>query len=227
MSKLYIVSTPIGNLADITDRAKKTLAEVDLIACEDTRLTGLLLQKLNLPKKKLISFFEGNEARRLPELLALLKAGQSVALVSNAGTPTISDPGYKLVRACIKQKIPVVPIPGASALLAALVASGLATDRFLFLGFLPKKAAKKERIFKSLPTKTTIIFYESPSRLIKTLQQMKEILGDINIVVARELTKLHEEIRREKISQVMFHFQQTKPRGELTVLFRGCNSNQP
>ncbi|PIU02194.1 16S rRNA (cytidine(1402)-2'-O)-methyltransferase [Candidatus Shapirobacteria bacterium CG09_land_8_20_14_0_10_49_15] len=219
MSKLYLVSTPIGNLADMTARAKLVLSAVDIIACEDTRRTGLLLQRLGLPKKSLRSFFEANEQGRMAEIIGELKAGQEVALVSNAGTPTISDPGYKLVRACVAQQIPVVPVPGASAALTALVASGLPTDRFLFVGFLPKKPGKREKKLRQLPVKTTIIIYESPFRFLKTLSQMQAIFGEIEVVIGRELTKLHEEIRREKISQALAHFEKTPPKGEFTLLF--------
>lgn len=220
MGKLYIVSTPIGNLNDITERAKETLSLVATIICEDTRKTGQLLQRLGVARKKLISFFEGNEEYRIPEIMAMLATDQDLALVSNAGTPTVSDPGFKLVRECAARNIPIIPIPGASALLTALVASGLATDRFLFLGFLPKKPGKREKTFRDLPAKTTIIFYESPFRLIKTLQQMETIFGDLEIVVCRELTKIYEEIRREKISCSLAYFAQNRPRGEFTLLFR-------
>jgi len=220
MGKLLLVSTPIGNLQDITLRAKEALASVEIIACEDTRKTGLLLQKLNIPKKQLLSYYEENEAIRIPQIIQLLKSGKNVALVSNAGTPTISDPGFKLVRECLAWGIKVEPIPGASAILAALVVSGLPTDKFLFLGFLPKKQGKRQKILTSLPQKTTIIFYESPFRLLKICQELKKIFGDIQIVICRELTKIHEEIRRESISQSIIHFQKIKPKGEFTIIFR-------
>lgn len=220
MGKLLVVSTPIGNLADITLRAKRILTEADVIACEDTRKTGLLLQKLSLPKRQLLSYYEENEAGRIPQIIQLLKQGRKVALVANAGTPTISDPGYKLVRECLGQNIEVEPIPGASAVLTALVISGLPTDKFLFLGFLPKKQGKRKKILTGLPKKTTLIFFESPFRLLKTLTDLLAILGDQEIVICRELTKLHQEIRREKISQSIAHFEKAKPKGELTLLFR-------
>lgn len=220
MGTLYLVSTPIGNLEDITLRAKRILAEVEIVACEDTRKTGLLLQHLEIPKKEMLSYYEENESRRIPQVIQLLKEGKNIALVSNAGTPLISDPGFKLVRECIKEGIKVVSIPGTSAVLAALVSSGLPTDKFLFLGYLPKKQGKRKKILNSLPPKTTIIFFESPYRLLKSLKEIKDIFGDIEIVLCRELTKVHEEIRREKISQTIAYFEKKKPKGEFTFLFR-------
>ncbi len=221
MNKLYLVSTPIGNLKDITLRAIEVLSSVEIIACEDTRKTGLLLQKLNIQNRpQLLSYYEENEQGRIPQIISFLKKGKSVALVSNAGTPTISDPGYKLVRECLNQGIVVESIPGSSSVLAALTVSGLPTDKFLFLGFLPKKEGKRKNILKSLPIKTTIIFFESPFRLLKTLRELKIIFGDINVVICRELTKIYEEVRREKIEDSINHFEQIKPKGEFTVLFR-------
>jgi len=220
-SKLYLVSTPIGNLKDITLRAIDVLSSVEIIACEDTRKTGLLLQKLEIKTKpQLLSYYEENEQGRIPQIIGFLKQNKSVALVSNAGTPTISDPGYKLVRECLRQEIAVESIPGPSSILTALTLSGLPTDKFLFLGFLPKKEGKRKTILESLPKKTTIIFFESPFRLLKTLKELKEIFGDIDIVICRELTKIFEEIQREKIGDLINHFEQIKPKGELTILFQ-------
>lgn len=237
MGKLYLVSTPIGNLEDITLRAKRILSEVDIIACEDTRKTGMLLKevqpvgRLNLSSGRtwsrspvLLSYYEENELRRIPEIIKLLKEGKNVALVSNAGTPTISDPGFKLVRECLNQGIQVEAIPGPSAIITALVSSGLPTDKFLFLGYLPKKQTKRKTLLKKIGSiyryiEPTIIFYESPYRLLETLQDLKEIFGDIQIVICRELTKIHEEIRREKISESIKHFGQIEPRGEFTLTF--------
>jgi 16S rRNA (cytidine1402-2'-O)-methyltransferase len=213
------VSTPIGNLKDITIRAKKILSEADIIACEDTRKTGNLLKQLSLPKKELLSYYEENEEKRIPEIIKLLKENKKIVLVSNAGTPTVSDPGFKLVRECIEKGIKIEGIPGASAILTALVVSGLPTNKFLFLGFLPKKQGKRKKIITSLPKETTIILFESPYRLLKTLEDMKEILGNIEIVICRELTKIHEEIRREKINKAINHFEKTKPKGEFTFVF--------
>lgn len=224
MGKLYIVSTPIGNLEDITLRAIRILSEVDIIACEDTRKTGMLLQRITQSpqiRPKLISYYEENELHRIPEIIQFLKDGKNVALVTNAGTPTISDPGFKLVRECVEQGIEVVAIPGASAVLVALVSSGLPTDKFLFLGFLPLKPIKRKEIWNLVKRNAdvTTIFYESPYRLLKTLSEMLEIFGDIPIVICRELTKIHEEIRREKVSDAIKYFEQVKPKGEFTVLF--------
>jgi len=196
------------------------LSSVDIIACEDTRKTGLILQKISITNKpQLLSYYEENEQGRIPQIINFLKEGKSVALISNAGTPTISDPGYKLVRECIKQGIEVESIPGASSILTALTVSGLPTDKFLFLGFLSKKEGKRKKILENLPTKTTVIIFESPFRLLKILKELKEIFGDIEIVVCRELTKIFEEIRREKISQLISHFEGNKAKGELVLLF--------
>jgi len=218
MGVLYLVSTPIGNLEDITLRAKRILFEVDIIACEDTRKTGMLLKKLAISRPKLLSYYEENELKRIPQIIGFLKEGKNVALVSNAGTPTVSDPGFKLVRECIKEKIKVESIPGASAILTALVSSGLPTDKFLFLGYLPKKQGKRKKILNSLPSKTTIIFFESPHRLLKSLKDIYELFGDIEIVICQELTKVHEEIRREKVSKSIVYFEKEKPKGEFTLL---------
>ena len=226
MAILYLVSTPIGNLEDITLRAKRILGEADIIACEDTRKTGMLLVKLNIPRKRLLSYYEENELRRIPEIVRLLKEGKNVALVSNAGTPTISDPGFKLVRECLIQGIKVEAIPGPSAILTALVSSGLPTDKFLFLGYLPKKKNKRLNLLKNytLDAKPyTLIFFESPHRLIETLKDLQEIFGDIEIVLSRELTKIYEEIRREKISETIAYFEKTPPKGEFTLLFNNLN----
>lgn len=218
--RLFLISTPIGNLKDITPRAIEVLSSVDIITCEDTRKTGLLLKNLEVKNNpKLISYYEENEIGRIPQIISFLKLGKKVALVSNAGTPTISDPGFKLVRECIKEDIKIEAIPGASAILSALVLSGLPTDKFMFLGFLSKKEGKRKKALESLPLKTTIIFFESPFRLLKTLNELKNLFGDINIVICRELTKVFEEIRREKISDSISYFDKNKPRGEFTLCF--------
>jgi len=217
---LFLVSTPIGNLKDITLRAIDILSSVDAIACEDTRKAGLLLKKLEIKNRpQLLSYYEENELKRIPQIISLVKSGKDVALVSNAGTPAISDPGFKLVRECIREKMKIKVIPGSSAVLSSLVLSGLPTNEFMFLGFLPKKESKRKKILTSLPKKTTIILFISPHRLIKRLEELRSLFGDINVVVCRELTKIHEEIRREKINQLIKHFKQTKPKGELTILF--------
>jgi len=230
MGILYIVATPIGNLQDITLRAIEVLKTVDAIACEDTRKTGLLLNKiLPINKPRLISYYEQNELRRIPEIINALKNGLNVALVSDAGTPTISDPGFKLVRETIREGIKVESIPGPSSVISALVSSGLPTDKFLFLGYLPKKEGKRKKLlnefqcFKTLKQiHPTIIFFESPYRLLKTLGNIKEVFGDIDIVICRELTKIYEEIRREKISNSIEHFTNTNPKGEFVLLFNSA-----
>jgi len=222
MGTLYLVSTPIGNLNDITLRALEILQNVDLIACEDTRHTGMLLTHFKI-KKPLLSYHEHNELTRIPKIIQKLESGQDIALVSDAGTPTLSDPGFKLVKECIKKKIPVVAIPGPSAILTALVSSGKPTDKFLFAGYLPKKEKKRKSFLNLLASilqnlMITVIIFESPHRIRKTLENIKEVFGDIDIVVARELTKIHEEIRREKISSTIKHFHSHSPKGEFTIL---------
>jgi len=190
---LYIVSTPIGNLEDITLRALRILKEVDRIACEDTRQTGKLLNHYGI-SKPLISFYEHNERERAEELVGMLEAGQNIALVSDAGTPLIADPGYRLVRLAREKSITVTPIPGASAALAALSASGLATDAFTFRGFLPAKSAQRRRILETCGLSETTVFYEAPHRILETLEDAQAVLGPRRpLVVAREITKLHEE----------------------------------
>jgi len=221
MNKLYLVSTPIGNLKDITLRAIDTLSSVDVIACEDTRKTGLLLKKVrNKNNPQLLSYYEENELKRIPEIISLLKSEKSVALVSNAGTPTISDPGFKLVRECIKEGIKIEAIPGASAILSALVISGLSTNKFIFLGFLPKKEGKRKKILEKLEKDVTTIVYVSPYRLIKRLEELKSLFGDIEVVVCRELTKIYEEVKRDRISDLLSYFGKKKIKGELTLCFK-------
>ena len=218
---LYIVATPIGNLKDITLRALEILKSVDLILCEDTRHSGLLLHHYGI-KNALLSYQEFNEQQRIPEIISKLKNGQNLALITDAGTPTLSDPGFKLVREVLRQGSQVVSIPGPSAILTALSSSGLPTDKFSFLGYLPKKQSKRLTLFKNCalsPIPYTLIFFEAPHRLLESLQDMQEVFGDIHIVICRELTKLHEEIRRERISENITHFEEVTPKGELTILF--------
>jgi 16S rRNA (cytidine1402-2'-O)-methyltransferase len=215
---LYVVATPIGNLADITHRAIQILKEVDVIACEDTRHTRKLLQHFGI-NTRTVSYHEHNETERGAELIKKLKQGTNVAVVSDAGSPTISDPGFKLVREAIENEITVVPVPGPSALITALTAAGLPTDEFFFAGFLPPKTTARQtrlRELKSIPG--TIIFYEAPHRLSATLNDAYEVLGDRRAVVARELTKLHEELRRGRLSELAGHYSQAEPRGEIVVL---------
>jgi 16S rRNA (cytidine1402-2'-O)-methyltransferase len=215
---LYLVATPIGNLADITHRALQVLKDVDLIACEDTRHTHKLLQHYGI-KTKTISYHEHNEQQRAAELIDLLKQGSHIAVVSDAGTPSISDPGFRLVRAAIESEVAVVPVPGPSALISALIAAGLPTDEFFFAGFLPARSnARRTRLNELRSVPGTLIFYEAPHRLATTLKDAHESLGEREAVVARELTKLHEEIRRGRLSELAMHYANENPRGEIVVL---------
>ncbi len=223
MSILYVVATPIGNLDDITIRALKTLNAVAVIAAEDTRHTGKLLSHFQISTPQ-ISYHDHNRRSRLPELLARLQAGESIALVSDAGMPGISDPGTELVQACITAGIPVVPIPGCSAVVTALSASGLATDRFVFEGFLPaKQHARQERLAALRQEERTLVLYESPHRLRQTLQDMAAIWGgDRHLVLARELTKLHEEFWRGTVEDAIAVYGDREPRGEYTLVVQGA-----
>ena len=216
---LYLVATPIGNLADITQRAIQVLSTVDIIACEDTRHTRKLLRHYGI-KTKMISYHEHNEQQRAKELVELLDLGRDVAVVSDAGTPAISDPGVGIVRQAIEHGLTVVPIPGPSALIAALVASGLNADAFFFAGFLPARSgARRAKLseYRSIPA--TLIFYEAPHRLSLTLKDAYEILGEREAVIARELTKLHEEILRGRLSTLAENFSaRESARGEFVLL---------
>ena len=216
---LYLVATPIGNLEDITYRAVRTLREADLIACEDTRQTRKLLDHYGI-RKPLVSYHEHNEAARSEELISRLETGASVALVSDAGMPLVSDPGYRVVIAAIRAGIPVVPVPGPSALVAALAASGLATDSFSFGGFLPAKAGQREKALETLRDQTaTAIFYETPHRIVEALADIERVLGDRPVVVARELTKMHEEFVRGTASEVREALAgRAAVKGEITLL---------
>jgi len=217
---LYLVATPIGNLEDITLRALRTLKEVDLIACEDTRQTQKLLSHYGI-EKRTISYHEHNEATRSAELLLQLEQGSSIALVSDAGMPGVSDPGYRLVSAAITHNIHVVPIPGASAFLSALVASGLPTDSFRFSGFLPEKSGKRRKVLESIAdSPRTQIFYEAPHRVLESLQDIIATLGSgRHVVVAREITKLYEEFIRGSAAEVLEILKQRdEVRGEITLL---------
>jgi 16S rRNA (cytidine1402-2'-O)-methyltransferase len=215
---LYIVSTPIGNLKDITLRALETLKSVDLIAAEDTRHTKILLDTYGI-KKSLTSFFEHNQVKKVDYLIGLLKKGKHIALVSDAGTPGISDPGFLIVSRALDNKIPINVVPGVSACITALTASGLPSHRFLFEGFLPPKSgARRNRLASLKGQGATIIFYESPHRLLKTLKDMQDIWDDPVIVVARELTKKFEEIRQDRASLIIEHFSKHTPKGEMVLL---------
>ncbi|MEH1870806.1 16S rRNA (cytidine(1402)-2'-O)-methyltransferase [Nostoc sp.] len=225
---LYVVGTPIGNLEDITFRAVRILQNVDIIAAEDTRHTGKLLQHFQV-KTPQVSYHEHNRTSRIPELLEHLVNNKAIALVSDAGMPGISDPGYELVKACIEAGIAVVPIPGASAAITALSASGLPTDRFVFEGFLPAKSQQRQEYLESLETESrTLIFYESPHRLRDTLQDLALVWGsDRQIVLGRELTKLYEEFWRGTIAEAIAHYNQREPQGEYTLLVAGIADSQP
>lgn len=218
MGKLSIVSTPIGNLGDITLRAIKTISSADAILCEDTRHTGQLLHLLNIKNSRLIRFDDHTEQNSLPEIIELLQSDKHIALVSDAGTPLISDPGFRIVRECIKRGIAVESVPGPTAAIAALTVSGLPVNHFLFLGYPPEKSSHRSKLFASLPKDTTIIFYCAPHKLIQTLEDMKNTLGDINIVITRELTKIHEEVWRGTLLETLTHF--PNPQGEFILLFR-------
>jgi len=215
---LYLVATPIGNLEDITLRALRILKEVDQIACEDTRHTQKLLSHYNI-LKPLVSYHEHNELTRAPELVVAMEQGAQIALVSDAGVPLVSDPGYRLVTLCLRHRIPVVPIPGPSALLAALSASGLPNEEFLFAGFLPARSGERRRALERLRIEDrTIIFYEAPHRIEETLIDAHEILGDRPACIAREVTKLHEEFRRGSLAELAASLAEKPARGEITLL---------
>jgi 16S rRNA (cytidine1402-2'-O)-methyltransferase len=221
LGTLYLVATPIGNLADITHRAIDVLRNVDLIACEDTRHTKKLLHHYGISTKT-ISYHEHNEQQRARQLVDLLSEGKDVAVVSDAGTPSISDPGFRLVRAAIDNGSPVVPVPGPSALISALIAAGLPTHEFYFGGFLPPRSnARRTRLSKLRSVPGTLIFYEAPHRLAETLMDALDTLGEREAVVARELTKLHEEIKRGRLSELSRHYSTEEPRGEIVLLIDG------
>jgi len=217
----YIVSTPIGNMEDITLRALRVLKEVDLIAAEDTRRTGLLLKHFGI-QVPLTSYFEGNELKKREFILTKLKEGKNVALVSDAGTPGVSDPGFRLIQLVIENQLPIIPVPGSSAVITALSVSGLPTDAFLFKGFLPHKSKKRRDILKELENRReTLIFYESPHRISETLKDVLEILGDREIVLTRELTKVYEEIIRGTVSDVLNQVGDRTLKGEITLVVSG------
>lgn len=221
---LFLVGTPIGNLGDLAPRVRETLASVDLIAAEDTRRTGRLLAHLELRGRPLLSFFEGNERERTEELLVRLREGATVALVTDGGMPTISDPGFRLVRACALAGVDVRVIPGPSAVIAALAISGLPTDRFVFEGFLPRRAGERaERLAELAVEPRTIVLFESPKRLAATLTAAVEVLGDRPGAIARELTKLHEEVLRGRLSELRDLVGGTVVKGEVVVVIGGAD----
>jgi 16S rRNA (cytidine1402-2'-O)-methyltransferase len=224
---LYVVATPIGNLEDITLRALRVLREVDLIAAEDTRRARVLLNHYQIDTP-LTSLYEHNEAQKAPELSRRLTMGLSIALVSEAGTPLISDPGYRLVQQAIAQGIVIVPIPGACAAIAALMSAGLPTDRFVFEGFLHKRPGKRRRRLEELQRESrTLVFYESPRRVGALLVEMRTIWGDRRVVLTRELTKKFEEIMRGRLSEVQARLAERPPLGEMTLVVEGATSLVP
>ena len=225
---IYLVATPLGNLEDITLRALRVLGEVDLIACEDTRHTGNLLKHFDI-SKPLLSFHEHNETARASDIVERASRGESIAVVSDAGMPGISDPGYRLVAEAIAAGVVVVPIPGPVALETALAASGLPTDSFRFGGFLPAKAPQRRKALQALIDDTaTLVFYEAPHRIVKTLEDLLEILGDRQVVIARELTKVHEEFLRGSVSDLLATLDQRgAARGEITLLIGRGESPRP
>lgn len=221
MSKLYIVPTPIGNLEDMTFRAIRTLKEVDLILAEDTRTSGKLLKHFDIGTH-MHSHHMHNEHKTVENLIARLKAGETIALISDAGTPAISDPGFLLTRACVEQGIAVECLPGATAFVPALVNSGLPNDKFVFEGFLPEKKGRQTRYLELAEETRTMILYVSPHKLVKTLGEFVTYFGeDRQISVSRELSKMHEENRRGSVREVLTHFEKTAPRGEIVVVVAG------
>src|SRR5271155_1687277 len=226
---LYLVATPIGNLEDITLRALRVLKEVDLIACEDTRRTLKLLSHYGI-QTRLVSYHEHNEMTKAAELVVDLEGGAKIALVTDAGMPGISDPGFRLIALAIRHHVPVVPIPGASAFLAALVASGLPTDSFRFSGFLPSKSGQRRKLLESVKdSPRTQVFYEAPHRLLETLADVVELLGnDRQVVVAREVTKLHEEFLRGRAREILEQFKSRGGvKGEITLLIAKAAGQEP
>ncbi|MEN6510171.1 MAG: 16S rRNA (cytidine(1402)-2'-O)-methyltransferase [Smithella sp.] len=220
---LYMVATPIGNLEDITVRALRVLKEVDLIAAEDTRHSRILLSSYGI-RTPLVSLHEHNERKRSALIVSKIESGMSVAYVSDAGTPCVSDPGYHLAAAALENGIRVVPVPGPSAVIAALSVCGFPADQFLFYGFLPPKSNRRRRFLESIKDEEqTLIFYESPARIADAMQEIHEVLGDRQVVVARELTKMFEEIRRGRVSVIAAEISGSRARGEFTIIVQGAS----
>lgn len=218
---LYVVATPIGNLGDITLRALEVLKSVDLVAAEDTRHSGILLKHFGI-KKAFISYHEHNEAMRTPQLIERLTQGESIALITDAGTPALSDPGARLMRECIKRELPLTIIPGPSSIVTALIGSGFLTDQFSFHGFLPVKSGQRERELRAAADLAeTIIFFESPYRITKTLSVCADVMPDRQLCVARELTKRFEEFRRGTARELLTHYGVHPPKGEIVLVISG------
>ena len=223
---LYLVATPIGNLEDITLRALRILREADIIACEDTRHTGRLLVHYGINGKKLVSYHEHNERQRARELIEHLEDGKSVAIVTDAGSPGIADPAFRIVTAAVEKGIAIVPIPGAAALVAALTSSGAPTDTFYFGGFLPARSqGRRARLLSVKNIPSTLLFYETPHRIKEALRDIHEVLGDRKIVIARELTKLHEEFLRGRVQDLEKIVSSSTPRGEMTLVIEGAGKD--
>jgi 16S rRNA (cytidine1402-2'-O)-methyltransferase len=221
---LYVVGTPIGNLGDLSDRARETLAAVDLVAAEDTRRTGKLLAHAGI-RARMLSLFEGNERQRIDELLERLSEGATVALVSDAGMPAVSDPGFRLLRAAVDAGIGISVVPGPSAVTAALVVSGLPTDRWVFEGFLPRRPSERRSRLRALAhDPRTVVLFESPLRVVTLLRDVLVELGDRRAAVARELTKIHEEVLRGRVSEVLAVLLDSEPRGEMVVVLEGAET---
>lgn len=221
MGKLFVVPTPVGNLEDMTFRAVRVLKEVDLILAEDTRTSSVLLKHFEI-KKPMMSHHKFNEHKTIEGVVARLQAGENIALISDAGTPGISDPGFLVVRECVRHGIEVQCLPGATAFVPALVSSGLPNDRFCFEGFLPQKKGRMTRLITLQSEIRTMIFYESPYRLVKTLTQFSEYFGaEREVAVCREISKLHEECVRGTLAEVIEHFKANEPRGEIVVILKG------
>jgi len=219
---LYLVATPIGNLEDITLRALRVLKEADLVACEDTRRTQKLLNHYGI-RKRLVSYHEHNEMTRAPELVIELEQGARIALVSDAGMPVVSDPGHRLVALCVRHNIPVVPVPGASAVVAALAASGMPTEEFVFVGFLPPRRSERQQALVRLASEPrTLVCYEAPHRILETLEDALGLLGDRPAVMAREVTKVHEEFVRGSLAELLDRLRKKPPQGEITLLIGGA-----
>lgn len=219
MGELFIVATPIGNLEDITVRAQKVLASADYILAEDTRVSRVLLMHCGIDVP-VLAYHDFNKEKVTPRIMEMLKDDKKIALISDAGTPGVADPAFNLVREAIRADIKVTPIPGACALITALVGSGLPTDRFVFENFLAPKSARRKTFFTAmLDEPRTVIFYETPHRILSVLKDMNEILPDVQVVIGRELTKMFEEFLRGTPKELLTHFEKTKPRGEMVVLF--------
>ncbi len=226
MAKLTVVPTPVGNLEDMTFRAIRVLKEADLVLAEDTRTTGILFKHFDI-HNKMQSHHKFNEHQTVEQLAARIKAGENIALVSDAGTPAISDPGFMLVRECVRQGVTVECLPGATAFVPALVSSGIPNEKFCFEGFLPQKKGRHTRLTELSTENRTIIFYESPYRLVKTLTQFVEFFGaDRQVSVSREISKIHEETVRGTLDEVIQHFTENEPKGEIVIILAGCKTNK-